>query len=168
MTLEEERLHFFAEVGKGLDEWSRVEVFLCLLFQVCLHAPHQRAAAAFYNAGGFRSQLSMVDAVAKLALPTIGKLPEWEALRLKMYKKYPSRNALAHYEVIEDTTAPPGRRLTLRPTILDPNSPPFTQEAGFHVNELRMLQTVFRNLSNEAQTLYAELCNLLDLPPSCS
>ncbi len=63
MTLDDERLHFFSAIGKALDEWSRVEVILYCIFMLCLRAPHERAAAAFYAVENFRSRLQVVDAV---------------------------------------------------------------------------------------------------------
>lgn len=165
MTLEEERLYFFSDLGKALDEWARVESHLCSVFMVCLRAPHQRAAAAFYAVVNFRSKLEMVDAVAKLAVSDSATIAEWKDLYTKIGKKSQSRNQLVHHEVLEDGNANPGRRFTLRPAILNPHSPSVFENVGLHISELRIRQTEFRQLADKVRQFYSDLFHLLGPPP---
>jgi hypothetical protein len=165
MTLEEERLYFFSALGEALEEWARVEAHLCCVFMVCLRAPHQRSAAAFYAVDSFRSKLQMVDAVVGLAVPDPAKIAEWKDLHRKIDRKSIARNELAHHEVLEDGKAKPGNRLTLRPAILNPHAPSVFENVGLHLNELRMRQTVFRQLADKVRHFYGDLCKLLGLPP---
>ena len=169
MTLEDERLQFFSHLGKALDEWTQVENHLCFIFMVTLRAPHLRAAAAFYAVENFRSKLGMVHAVVRLAKLNAAKMAEWEALRKRIDNKSRARNELAHYQVLEDPDAKPGKRLALRPALLDPHSPSVFQADGprvLHLKELRERQAAFRKLADDAGRLYRDLCKLLGMPPN--
>jgi hypothetical protein len=148
MTLEDERLLFFSEFGKALDEWARLEVHLYMIFFECLRAPNEQAGAVFYGLEGFRIRLKLTDRVLKVAITDPTLLNAWADLKTELRRKSVSRNELAHHEVLEDSSASPGRRLTLRPALLDPHDPSAFNDIGLHINELRQRQAIFRALSD--------------------
>jgi hypothetical protein len=169
MTLEEERVQFFAALGEALDQWARVENALCCIFMVCLRAPHRRTAAAFFAVENFRSKLNMVDSVVRLTGVDAAKVHEWEALHKRFNRKSRLRNQLAHYEVFEDASAETASRFTLRAKILDPRSPSLFEAHGpgiLRISDLRERRLGFSQLAEDTQRFYGELCKLLGMPPS--
>jgi hypothetical protein len=164
MTHEEERVQFLTALGEALDEWARVENHLCFVFMVCLRAPHRRATAAFFAVDSFRSKLTMVDSVFRLAGLDAAKTQEWKDLHERFKRKSTLRNQLAHYEVLEDTSARPGERFSLRPRILDPRSRSVFEAQGFRLSELRNIRLGFSELVHDTARFYGELCNLLGMP----
>ena len=106
----------------------------------------------------------MVDAVVQLAISDPVKKAEWATLLENISEKAKARNELAHHEVYENGALKPGRRLALRPALLNPHSPDLFKDIGLHVNELRTRQTVFHQLGDKVRQFYSDLCELLGPP----
>jgi hypothetical protein len=150
VTLEEERLAFYAAIGEGITEWSHVEDDLYMIFQRCIAAlDHRTTAAAFYAAEAFRTRLAMTNAVLTYHFNESRELqthiPAWENLHKAINKRVRKRNELAHHQVLI-TDGKPKERYTLIPALLDPHSSRSGAGTGLHVSELRMRVKVFHLL----------------------
>jgi hypothetical protein len=154
MTLQEERLAFYAAIGEAITEWSHVEDGLYMILQRCVAAPdHRTTAAAFYAVDAFRTRLAMTDAAVSYHFGQSHELqahiPAWEKLYKAIDKRARKRNELAHHQVLVTANEPEKRRYTLIPALLDPHSPldKKLDRPGLHISELQIRVKVFQLLS---------------------
>jgi len=123
MTLEEEQAEFYQALGRAVSQWAHVEHALFEVFCRLLHCPQWTlSSAAFHAIVGFRARLDMTDAAAQVALTDVTLRRKWKditkALRDSSGKR---RNRLVHWSVVTDVNAAPGKRVYLRPALLNIN-----------------------------------------------
>jgi hypothetical protein len=164
MTLEEEGRHFLSVMGKTLDEWAHVERLLCSIFIVCLRAPADHAKASFHAVENFSSKLQMVDSLLALAISDHKTLGEWMLLQERVKSSSKLRSELVHYDILENKNQKPGVRVTLHPSILDPKAPSLFLKLGLRLGEIKIRQDVFRELSGDLSSFYADICQKLRVP----
>jgi hypothetical protein len=96
---EDELDDFLRALASALLAWQAVERNLFLIFNF-LAGPHKTPAilsAIYYTSSSLRPQLTMVDAVAKVALCNNPYLDKWNVLFAEVQTKAKKRNNLAHF-----------------------------------------------------------------------
>lgn len=84
--------------GRAIDEFARLESFLCDLMATILGVPRETGAAIFYNMTAFRSRLSIMEDRLK-ADPSKYQLymPFWRSLRNGVTRVNETRNRVVHW-----------------------------------------------------------------------
>lgn len=117
MTHSEEEQEFYAEIGRTITQWARIEL---ALFWVALRAGvrPQGASGAFFDAffsiENFRSKAAFVDVLVKDSSLFKGDrdklLEDWGTLLARVQKVASIRNKIAHLRVTEYPSRPGGKR----------------------------------------------------------
>lgn len=118
----QERLKFFAALGRAVAEWGFIEFALQLAFAKLLtnDADSLVSAASYFAVIGLKARLDMVRHAARIRLNK-EDYETFTRLADRAEKLGGDRNRLAHYYYSSDPTEPPGERFISEPFYKDPN-----------------------------------------------
>jgi hypothetical protein len=116
LSLEDEISQFYAELGKALSEFGKVEDGVFHIFWKALKTGHHNASAVFYSVISSPTRLDMTDAALRARTADEAILNEWGLLAKKVRKLGKMRAPLAHYHVTQFPQAEPGDRVFLKPS----------------------------------------------------
>lgn len=124
-----QRKTFYAQIGRSIATWQRVEAHLYEVYRALTMAQRPGAeACAFYALGTFRIQLSVTDAAARFVFSgmrdkTLRKTlsEEWANLRNAAQNKANRRNEIAHGAVwLQQEETRRARRIYIGPIATNP------------------------------------------------
>jgi hypothetical protein len=107
------RTEFYATVGQGISNWTRVEVRLIQIAARLLGSSVEKAGAIFYSIINFHNWLSIIDELLFLDQRFMPAKNDWNKLAGKLRALNDMRMRLAHHTVWH-TSDDPGRP-TLKP-----------------------------------------------------
>jgi hypothetical protein len=160
MTPNEEQTAFYEQLGRCIAQWSHVEDGLGSVYATAVAPPNQRrvhniaAQAAFYAIQSPEVKISTTSAAVTFRL--LNQLDEkgrdilglWRPLMKKIGERRQRRNQLAHFQVVYNAEAKPGRRCMLRPAIFNPNAI-LRPIKSFHCPELQAIARSFGRSSED-------------------
>jgi hypothetical protein len=133
--LQKERSEFYEQLGIAITQWTHVEDAMFTNFMRAISKKRESnlaAQAAFYAIQSPEGKIAMAkSAVTFRLLQGMTEDPKdkrrimmalWENLCTRAHKRRNRRNLLAHFQVLTDTQAKPGKRISLRPPLFNPNA----------------------------------------------
>jgi len=120
-----QRKTFYAQVGRTIATWQRVEANLYEVYRALTMARRPGAeACAFYALGTFRAQLNITDAAARFVFygeKNKALREEWANLRNTAQTKADRRNEIAHGVVwLQQEESRRSRKIYIGPIATDP------------------------------------------------
>jgi hypothetical protein len=116
MTLNEEHLAFFFQLGKAITYWQHIEY---ALYGVLAAASGDKDSGniyiAFFSIRDFRQKLKHIDEIISGKIEDPQHLVDWAKLYARIDRAAGGRNSLAHYWVLYFYDEKPGRRVCLVP-----------------------------------------------------
>jgi hypothetical protein len=118
MTVNEEQVAFYFEIGLGITQWAHVEYSIYELTATCF-TQHQmtKLAHGFFSIENFRSKLQFADSIMQVAYPGSPFVADWTAIYTRLTSAARNRNKLAHYTVLMRQSSRAGKRVILTPRI---------------------------------------------------
>jgi hypothetical protein len=156
MTLNQEEIAFYAQLGITFSQWARVEQRLFLVVARCVSNPDRPMLyAGLFSIQGFRSKLSFCD---KLMCSKFGDnnrhIADWSTIQNRLSKLSGERNKIAHGLVIMYILGKPGRRIGITPLDDDGKKPqPRKGGAPSYAICLRDLSRIYYEFLALTQTL---------------
>jgi hypothetical protein len=125
MTLEEEEVAYYYELGRALAEWAHVErALFCVLAECFPISAHAKLGMGYVAIEGSRAKLRFVDhAVTRALVKSKPRTARWKKLQERMSSLTSTRNKLAHNPTRVFNSYKEGRRLALVPWAAPKNSP---------------------------------------------
>jgi len=121
LTVNEESIGFYCELGRAITAWAHVELSLSWVVSACFTKHNAvQTAHGFSSIESFRSKLQFADRVFKSRHWPQKHMKKWDELYAQMEKQARLRNKLAHYSHMGYPTAKPGRREALLPRFIAP------------------------------------------------
>ncbi len=170
-TVDEEREAMFAELGRALSTWTRIEAALLAIFHLALvRADLGPTSAAFYAVINFRTKLDMADAALSIRLhgqPVV--LEQWASLSDRILSAIKQRVPLAHHSIMTALTARAGQRCLLAPSIRDANTWPIGSKKRTYLslNDIKGRTETFNELVKELMRFRDVLAALPEPQEGC-
>lgn len=117
MTLNQEEMTFYAQLGITFSQWARVEQRLFLVVARCVSAADRPMLyAGLFSIQGFRSTLSFCDKLIRAKFGDNKRyMVDWLAIHKSLSKLSGDRNEIAHGLVTMYILGNPGRRIGMTP-----------------------------------------------------
>ena len=117
MTLNQEEMAFYAQLGITFSQWARVEQRLFLVVARCVStADRPMLFAGLFSIQGFRSTLSFCDKLIHAKFGDSNRhMTDWSAMHNRLTTSSGHRNEIAHGLVIRYILGKPGRRIGMTP-----------------------------------------------------
>jgi hypothetical protein len=120
LTVNEEGVWFYYQLGLAITSWAHVEQSLYCVGSCCFNEDDQsQFVVTFFSIENFRSKLQVVDRLIKQNYKSHVK--NWEPLALDLERLSKIRNHLAHYPVMNYGNDVPGKRIALLPRFGQPS-----------------------------------------------
>ena len=125
MTLNQEEMAFYAQLGITFSKWASVEQRLFLVVARCVSNPDRPMLyAGLFSIQGFRSKLSFCDGLMRAKFSeTNGHIVDWLAVQKRLTAQNGHRNEIAHGLVTMYILGNPGRRIGITPLDDDGKKP---------------------------------------------
>jgi hypothetical protein len=125
MTMGEEQIAFFVQVGQAITEWALVEQTLFNIAQSCFEnkndedVTHRALAVGFFSIEGFRAKMDFTEGLVDRWLQKHNNpaRPRWRLLVKRVWAASAHRNKLAHWPCVNHPDLSPGRRFLLVPRV---------------------------------------------------
>jgi hypothetical protein len=167
ITPADETPAFYQALGHAISRWAYVEQSLCSVFVLVSKCTDEKVARSiFYSLRDFSEKLNMTRNAARLCL-TNTQLQEFTALRTRLINESETRNALAHFELVNMISYPGvdvdnNDTVFLMPNPFDPNEPFKDRKNNlrkFNKEEIIKAKNRFNVLDNDLHRFAASLAN---------
>lgn len=131
MTLNQEEMAFYAQLGITFSQWARVEQRLFLVVARCVSNPDRPMLyAGLFSIQSFRSTLNFCDKLIRTKFSNNkSHLDDWSTIRERLSTSSGHRNEIAHGLVIMYILGKPGRRIDMT-TLGDDGKKPQPRKGG--------------------------------------
>lgn len=172
MTVSEEEIVFFAEVGWALRQWAAVEGQLRSLVAMSLRPTDGLAvSAAFMSIENFRSKLKFCDSLIRCVYRDSPHILAWSNLFKLLEKRSAVRNSIAHGRHVLHAEGAAGRRWAIvewsepEPIKTMPGKSPTLASGAICLANVVTARMHFRRLTGELASFQSQLRGRPALPP---
>lgn len=162
MTVNEESVGFYYELGRAITSWAHVELALFWIASTAINkSARKQVGLAFFSIDAFHNKLKVADRLFKSKHESSKHKAKWPPLRQKLETLSTTRNNLAHYTVMNYVNDLPGRRIALIPKISTPSKfkqrVPKPPSEALCVREIIYARKKFVAAAFELESLYYNL-----------
>jgi hypothetical protein len=166
ITIEEERIAYYYQLGLALSAWTRLEAWLlgtilrCVPIAAETELTRNSLAMGFVSIQGARNKILFAGAMVRRTLAGHALAEEWEALQEKLLAESGKRNDLAHYQTQEFPNNTEGRRFALCPWSYPKGHDTTKPAPGSHcLKDIVVMRYSFETLNVKLANFLARACN---------
>jgi len=121
MTIGEEDVAFYYQLGNAVTQWADVENVLRAILLACFEnrdeqdVTHRALSVGYFSIDGFRAKMDFVEGVVNRRFAQ--HQSDWARLVQRTRRSAGERNKLAHWSVVQYPANNPGRRFMLVPAV---------------------------------------------------
>lgn len=163
LTMGEEEILFFMQMGFTLSSWATVEIALLKILQGAFEVDMQRKALAvgFFSLEGARAKREFTEATVNRVLAGHPLRRQWIVLIDRVRQATDKRNSIAHWQFQIYPHARPGRRYALEHPIQSKKRPktrvPLPKPGALCLRELVKVRSEFLALERALENFLARL-----------